>query len=240
MKQKILQEIGLTKNESLVYLNLLELGLTTVSALSKKCKLHRSNVYDAIERLIEKGLVAYIIKNDTKYYEATDPDSLHNLIKEKEIQLKTIMPQLKLSQQLAEEKSEAHIYKGLTAAKNIINHMLSKKKTIYVYGVIKGIGELASPFLANFHKRRIAAKIWMHHIYNTDAQDRINFLKTLDYTAVRTLPREFDSPVATNICGDEVIFILWSKDALVIQIINKDIANAYKKYFDLLWSLARE
>lgn len=80
----------------------------------------------------------------------------------------------------------------------------------------------------------------MKHIYNVDAKERIDYLNSLPYTEARYLPQEYSSPVATEVCGDHVNLILWDKDAIVIQIESKEIAKAYKKYFYLLWDLAKK
>jgi len=107
-------------------------------------------------------------------------------------------------------------------------------------GVSKEVPRLVAPFLINFHTRRIKAKIWMKHIYNTGNRKRVDFLNSLEYTEAKELPKYFDTPVATNICGDEVVMIQWEKNAFVIQIINKNVADAYKKYFELMWKIAKK
>jgi len=50
-----LETIGLTRNEVKVYLSLLSIGFTTTGILIKKTGLHGSKVYDALERLSQKG-----------------------------------------------------------------------------------------------------------------------------------------------------------------------------------------
>ena len=95
-------------------------------------------------------------------------------------------------------------------------------------------------FIPGYHKRRQAKKIVMKHIYNYKAQDRIQYLNTLDLTEARYLPEEFDSQVSTIICGDEAVFTLWSPNVWSIRIKNQEIADSYKKYFYLLWEKANE
>ena len=56
MDTQILQEIGLTKNETKVYLALIELGSTPAGRLIKKVGMHRGIVYDLIDLLTDKGL----------------------------------------------------------------------------------------------------------------------------------------------------------------------------------------
>jgi len=66
--QETLEKLGFTLNETKTYLNLLNLGSCLASDLAKKTGLHRRPVYDALNRLIEKGLVSYTIKTGKKYY----------------------------------------------------------------------------------------------------------------------------------------------------------------------------
>ena len=53
----------------------------------KRVNLHRSRVYEAINRLTEKGLVSYVIKNNIKFFEATDPERLLSYIEEQKEKL---------------------------------------------------------------------------------------------------------------------------------------------------------
>lgn len=239
MEEEILEEFGFSKNEAKVYLALLYLGSSTAGDISKKSKVHRTNVYDALERMIEKGLVAFVDKEKTKYFEATDPENLLNILKEKELRLQHIMPQLVLSRKLAEKKGKVCIYEGISAVKAILNNFLLKNSEILVYGIPKEALSLLQFFIIDYHKRRIKKKIKMRHIYNADAQERIKYLNSLEYTAARYLPKEYNAPVSTNICGDEVVLILWPKPITAMQIIDQAIADSYRKYFELLWRLAR-
>ena len=53
-----------------------------------------TNVYDALQKLMEKGIVSLITKDNTKYYQASDPSMLDKVLKEKELKLQGIMPEL--------------------------------------------------------------------------------------------------------------------------------------------------
>lgn len=79
-KEKTLNEFGLPKNEVKVYIALLKLGLTSAGQITKVSGVHRRNVYDALERLINKGLVSYVTKEKIKYFEAVNPYFLLNLL----------------------------------------------------------------------------------------------------------------------------------------------------------------
>ena len=51
-----LHHIGLTGTEAKIYLVLLDLGKAQAGVLSRKTGIHRRSIYDALDRLIEKGL----------------------------------------------------------------------------------------------------------------------------------------------------------------------------------------
>ena len=79
----------------------------------------------------------------------------------------------------------------------------------------------------------------MKHIYDENATKRINQLNKMPYTYAKYLRKSKDSPVSTNICGDEILFILWSETPYIIKIKSKEIASSYKHYFNLLWKISK-
>ena len=112
MENKILEEAGLTKNELTVYKALLQLGSTTAGPLTKKSGIHRSRVYESLNRLIEKGLVSYKIKANRKYFQAQNPEALVDFIEEKKQKIQSIVPELKAMQIFKPEKQEANVFEG--------------------------------------------------------------------------------------------------------------------------------
>ena len=62
--KQVLSELGLSEGEIKVYMALLKLGSSPVSALKEETKLHRTTIYDFIEKLLNKGLVNHVIKNN--------------------------------------------------------------------------------------------------------------------------------------------------------------------------------
>lgn len=238
-EEDILVEVGLSINEAKIYNALLRLGLTTITNIAEASKLHRTNVYDSIKKLIDKGLVAYIQKGTTTLYEANDPNCLIRILQEKENRLKNVLPQFKLHKKLSASKGEAHIFQGIPAFMNILYEFLNYKEPILVYGIPITVPIFLKTKMPHFHKERLRLKIPMKHIYNHNVQDRIRLLNKMKYTYAKCLPESFDSNVTTNICGDQVVLSLWITPIISIQIKNKHVAEAYKKYFSLLWEAAK-
>jgi HTH-type transcriptional regulator, sugar sensing transcriptional regulator len=240
MEAGVLENLGLSHNESKVYLTLLKLGLSTAGEVAKESKIHRTNTYDALERLVEKGLVSFIIKDKIKYFEACSPDFLLSHFKEKERALEDALPQLRLSAKLGAKKGEAHVFEGVKAFFNILYHWLDFNSDILVYGIPKDVVEQYLKFQINhFHKERQARKVVMKHIYNHNAKERIRFLNKTPYTEAKYLPQKYDTEVSTCVCGDEVALIMWIDPPMIIHICSKRLANAYHAYFELLWEQAK-
>ena len=90
MYEKSLEQVGLTSGESRVYLALMEIGSSTVGPIAKKSKVAYSKIYDVLERLVEKGLVSYTVKEKTKYFQAVEPARLFDYLEKKEGEIMTV------------------------------------------------------------------------------------------------------------------------------------------------------
>lgn len=228
---------GLTRLESKVYLTLLDIGPSIAGIITRKSGIHRRSVYDALERLIEKGLVGYIVKNNRKYFEASNPDKLLELLKEKEELLQEKMPQLKVKYERTIEKSETLFFKGKNGLKTIFEDQLSIKKEILILGASPLAREILQYYFHWYDKRRIAKKIKIKLIYNESERKR----RPIKLAEVKYLPIEYRSPAAMNIYGERVAIIHWNKEnPFVILIKDKEIAGGYRNYFSLLWDIAKK
>ena len=79
-----LKQAGLTENESKIYLSLVDHGPNLAGRISRLTGLHRRTVYDVTEMLIKKGLIGYILKNNRRYFEASNPNRILEILQEKE------------------------------------------------------------------------------------------------------------------------------------------------------------
>ena len=238
---KTLESLGLSQNEAKVYLTLLKTGLTTATEIARESKLHRPNVYDSIHTLIDKGLASFITIEKTKKFKATHPKNLVLLLKQKEIDLQKIIPQLELEETLCNSKeSFAEINQGLKAFRIAFFNLLDYNKTIYAFGIPKNVPQIVSSFINNFHKKRIEKKITMLHIYNEDARDRIKHLNTMEFTEAGYLPEQFNSPVTTITSGSEMLIIRWQPSLTFIRIIDDKLSETYQKYCTQLLKEAKK
>lgn len=239
-KYKILEDIGLSWNEIKVYLKLIQLGLASAGQTAEKLEIHRPNVYDALDKLVAKGLVSYIYKEEKKHYQINNPETLLCLLKEKEIKLKQLVPELKAISNLAEKKTKAYLFEKIKGIKAMTDDQLTDGKDVFTFGIPKDVCERMKSFINIYHERRIRQGMKQFHLYNENAQERISYLNTLPHTKAAFLPKEYDSPATTNVYGDKVSFFIWAEEPFGVIIEDKRMADSYRRYFKLLWKIATE
>jgi HTH-type transcriptional regulator, sugar sensing transcriptional regulator len=235
MKQQ-LRDVGLTENESKVYLALLELGPSNAGLISKKSGLHRRVVYDILDRLIKKGIIGYIIMNGVKLFQASDPERIMEILKEKEANLIEILPAMNALYKKTRESEGTNFYKGRRGFKTIFEDQLNTGKEIFIIGASPLAYEVLPFYFKWYDKRRVEKKLKVKIIFNkTEKKIKV------PYSDIRYLPKKYSSDVAINIYGDKIAILLWNKESpLAVVIKNKLFVKGYKQYFDFLWSIAQK
>src|SRR3989344_4820509 len=128
-----LKKLGLSGNESKVYLELLKRGSISANELAKKLGFDRTLTYQVLNNLAEKGLVNYIVKENKKYFEPSKPENLLNPIKEKESLALSIIPQLKSIEKIQEQEQEVKVYEGKNGLRVLLEDVL-KSKNVFIFG----------------------------------------------------------------------------------------------------------
>jgi len=67
-----------------------------------------------------------------------------------------------------------------------------------------------------------------------------NKIKKFDYqySKIKKLPNENSFPTTTLIYGGKIAIFNWQQPYNAIVISNKNLANTYKDYFELLWKIS--
>ena len=91
MFEENLVKLGLSEKEARIYLLLLQIGSSPVSALAKRAHIKRVSVYSVLETLFDRGLVTFEQHPEGKRYLAYDPECLLYLLEKEKAQLKCRM-----------------------------------------------------------------------------------------------------------------------------------------------------
>ena len=234
VNKESLKNLGLTEQEAAVYLALLELGPSLAGAISRKTGIHRRNVYDLTERLIQKGLLGYILKNNRRLFEAANPERLSEMLKEKQKELGESMEELKLLYGKTKEKQETNFYKGVEGLKTVFEDQLESSGEILIQGASQSAFEILPFYFKWYDEARVKKKIKVRIIASEEMDQKIPL------SEIRYLPQKYANPLAINIYRDKVAIILWKKQPIAIVIKNSEIAESYRSYFELTWKIARK
>src|SRR3989338_2846609 len=242
--EAILSKIGLTKNEAKVYLTLLDLGTAQAGQITEKSGVHRRNVYDSIDRLMEKGLISFVIANNKKLFSPVNPKRFLELIDEKKFELdglksdfQKILPELELRTTL-KERHDVRFFKGVEGLKTVFEDIIRTGKDYIGYGPGQQLEKVLKHYFRLFVIKRVNAKIRLRLIYD-EASRKI--LKKNPLSDLRYMPDQYSSRAALRIYGDKVAILLLSEEEpLAIVIKNKAIAEGYRKYFEVMWKAAKQ
>ena len=236
-----LEDAGLSEREIRVYLALLETGSTTTGPLVKKSGIPNSKIYETLEKLINKGLASYTILGSIKHFEAADPEMLLKFIEEKKERLKDLLPQLKLKQELGQNRQEATIYEGTQGLKTAFNKLLTTVGPGGEYQVFSIGQDLDKPNVIRFfhwyHKKREEAGVRLRIVPHKKYKK--TFKKHHQYKKMRTRFTDVELPTGVYVFGDNVMTVIWTEKPTAFVITSRDNAARYKTFFEEVWKKAR-
>jgi sugar-specific transcriptional regulator TrmB len=235
----VLVELGLSEGEAKVYLALLKLGSSPVSEITKETGQHRTTIYDFLDHLLEKGIVSYAIKDGVKYFKIAHPDRLMVYVKEKEAHLNQVMPELIKLHEFKKEELSVEIYRGKEGYKTVLDLLIRTGKSDYAVGFEEEkYEELDKPMMRRYFKKLAEKNIHEYAIVSNKA--KTIYSKSLAPTShYRFIDDKYFNPNPIITFGDYVVYTIWEPLTNIV-IKNKQLADAQRKYFKLLWSLAKE
>jgi len=244
MNTDLLKEIGLTESEIKVYLALLKLGSSKKGAIVKEAGITSSKIYEVMDKLIEKGLASYVVKDKVRHFNVAPISRIKDYLKKKEEKIRTqekeldmLLPHLIINQK--NTFTDAEIYRGWKGMQTIYNDALESLKSgesYYIFGASKGNdSEKVRSFYTRFNERVIDKKLKAHIIFNENARGNIsNASKT---GSVKYLDQT--TPAETLIYKDKTAIVLLNEQPLIILIKGQSVVDSFKSYFEIMWKVAK-
>jgi len=233
--QQTLQNYGLEEKEAKTYLTLLSLGESTATTIAEKAVLDRTLMYQLTNKLIEKGLVSYIVKNNVRYFSAAPPETLIKNLQEKEEDIKDILPQLKYLEKKETKEMKVEVYKGRKGINAILRMGMGEKKDYYFIG---GAHEACTIFeIETVRELRHAIKLGNKGKILARKQEYFPIGKNEDY---RFVPDHMISSTTMFLWGNKTAIFVWKKPHFAILIDDEDVAKSNLATFNYLWSIGEK
>lgn len=208
MNLEILGNLGLAKNEAYIYVTLVKYGYMGISSVAKKSGVHRRNVYDSMQRLLEKGLVYEEITNKEHLFHAVEPSKLYEIIEERKEELSTLVPQLQKAFTATVSQDSLTVFSGVEGVKQYLSFLEKSKKEIYVYSakgssLVEGLQYSFRRMVNTLEKNKVPVHILYHH---SIALQKHIIGHTGKTTKSKVLSEDTSSLGTFTVCGDRVYF----------------------------------
>ncbi|PIR04492.1 MAG: hypothetical protein COV59_00755 [Candidatus Magasanikbacteria bacterium CG11_big_fil_rev_8_21_14_0_20_39_34] len=253
MNEQVLEELGLSQNEARIYLALLNFTEAGVGEIAGYTKIHRRNIYDTLDRLVHKGLVFSIMSRGEHRYAPVDPDKLMELVREKEVTLEKILPDLRNRFEKRGGQQEAYIYRGIEGFKNYMREIVRVGENGYFIGAKLGwFDKRLKGYLPSFEKEAKRKGLHFYHIFDHEVKD---ILKKKEYNFDKKMypykffPKKYGTHSAIDIFGDYVVTFsglslerleYLQDDVTLFVLRDKNLAESYRTWFQFMWDMCKE
>ncbi len=240
----VLEQI-LNKSEIKVYFALLELESSTVGPIIERARITDSKIYSILDKLVEKGLVSFVVKNNVKHFRASHPSNLVDILNEKEKEIisqkkelkEKLIPQIEQRRKLTREQQEATVYESYDGVKSAFNLILGTLKRGEEYqGFMLGgmLGEKrVINFFKNYHKKRLEKGIKVRLLSHISLKSIVK--KNHIYKDMKVKFTDQKLPIGTFIFKDHVMTVIWKDKPTVFMIKSKMNYEYYKEFFEGIW-----
>jgi len=250
MDLDLVRASGMTEGEAKVYASLLKLGTTTTGPIIEKSGVANSIVYRILNNLIEKGLVSYIVKEKTRYYKASQPTRLLDYIDEQKEKLEqnkkllqAIMPRLQMSMVPSQETSVQIFegFRGFQTAWEYCYAVLKKGDEYYSWGIYPVQEQRFHLYWQRDHKKRARLGIIAKLLFNKGTELEIlknrNRYRGCD---ARYMPVDIKTPAWFVAYKNVTGIFLQRKTPIAIQILDQQISESFKAYFEEFWRRSKK
>ncbi len=254
---KELEKFGLSKNQSEIYMLLVEHRELRIQEIVKLAKIPRSSVYECLRGLFELGIVEEIIEENFKRIRPYPIGTMKHGLSEKILKLQKLTADLNdLEKTIAvlppssRDSTIVRYYKGRSGAQQIFWNSLKAKSTTYVYsdwGRGRYVGmKFYENFVEEWRYKKLKEKVLINLTpdalesikkYNyprsSISRTRIKDIRTLDK---KTIPIKGDTLIYDNIYAQ---IYLKNVEINGFEIESAHFTQTQRSIFETLWSIAK-
>ena len=239
--KETLMELGLTGNETEVYLVLLQHQPHSANMLAQKSGLHRQAVYDALDRLVEKGFAHFVNQNGTRNFSAMKPGHILEYLQEKEGRLRAALPALNALTAQTDDETQVEVWKGSriirSLYRDIVEEIQRTRGPVLLSGAVEKMFE---------EEDRIALRQHLARLHELGCAERVLVEKGDTHfvegsqTRYRWVEKESFNPTPIFIYGDKTAMLVWGNPRYAIIIKSRAVAETHRRQFNALWKNAKE
>lgn len=248
MIPEVLVNLGLSPEETDIYLSLINSGPQSAGQLAKSTKVKRTYIYSVSAGLIKKGLISQTKKGKTTVFSAMSPDKLSSLVETKrqlieqaENTLESIMPSLKEKFEAVDTRPVVTYYEGVEGIKKVYRDTLKEKREILALVETSEVDLNVYGWVTKeYVKERVKNDIKVRAIASSGSKIAIytglNKEELRETKVVSSEKFPFENEI--NIYGNKIAIINHKKGERLMGVIidNKSVAETFRSWFELTWT----
>ena len=235
-----LRKFGLQKSEIRVYVYLLENGLSTPPQIAKGTGIARTNCYNILHALKEKGLILEQERQKRKAYFAADPEALLRSLEEKKELTDRILPDLRGLYTVLKNKPKIKFYEGFEQVKQVYWSALStQERRIFALGSTKELSNLDPVFFKRFIEEITQREILLQDILSHDSglQMASETKKIMGmFYDVKILPEKYQEFPTDIIVWDDSLALITLREPIFATVLTSPfLVKTFRIILSILW-----
>lgn len=235
----ILKELGLTSNQTYIYLHLVKVGKAKAGEIIKATGFHRNIVYGTLEELAEKRLIGSSKEGGVLVYKIFDPSRIVAAQEDRVRKAKDLVGELARYTKGATPQ-QIVIYEG---QKDFVTQARRAYEVMSPGGTARTLG--ISPVWHELVGREIGEELLKIHLEKKIVwralakklckEDKEYIRVAGKYMTVKETPLVADDTSGVEILEDRISIRSFVEPYFIVEIINVQLAKNYQRYFDFLW-----
>lgn len=239
---KLLQSIGLNKNEANLYLTSLQLGPASAIQLGQKLGITRQMVYTLLPQLIEQGLMKEVTVGSRRLFQAVGPEALNDRVKSIGEQVKEAVTILKTKEAANASLPMLSVYENPISMREWYRRFMKEAKAgdqLYIWATNKTWLSADPDFLKEFlaFKKKKSIKDFIIAPYTPESIEAAKRLKVdQPHSEYRFSPTWWQTNAEKWIWNDTVSYLTINENATnMIVIESKPLAAIEYFNFQQIW-----
>lgn len=233
-----LAALGLDDKEIRFYLAALELGSASVTEVASRAKVTRTNGYDILARLEERGLLSQTSGNGVRNVVAEDPGVLLNKWDETRNVLQDLVPELRSLFNAAPHKPKVRFYEGADGIEKVLWGTLDcrDKRLVAILSMNELLEVPSGPGMQRYIDERVRRGIALRVLRSRSRETASIWQSSIaELRDLRYAPGTIDLGMTMYIHDDTVSYLSSKKENYGLVIESAELAALHRALFEGLW-----
>lgn len=253
MLADFLKDLGLSPEESNIYMALIENGGSTAGDIAKRYIMPRATLYGCLQRMTDKGLINRTLKKGVRYFVPASPEKISLMLQNKLISaqrnyedFQKILPDLMSQKGGYLVNPKIQIFEGEAEVRNILGDMLNYKdmETCSYWPIKSMVKHLGEEFFYNHNKTRIKNNLYTRAIWPEKEVVDIASHPYLGFGAgfkreIRIAPKEIDFVMGYWMYANKVAFLSSKMESYGFVIESLEMVEMIKSQYEIVWNLSK-